>query len=148
MSGVIVIRPMHAGDIPPVCVMVEQLTGHAISADAMAGRLQWAVDSPFDWLFVAELDEQVCGLLGFRLRERIEHPSRYGEISVLVTDTAVRRHGVGRALVDYAEQMARDHACCGTWLVSGFKRKDEAHRFYSALGYDITGYRFVKLFED
>ena len=30
-----------------------------------------------------------------------------------------------------------------TWLVSGLKRGD-AHCFYEELGYEITGYRFVK----
>ena len=86
------------------------------------------------------------GLLGVRLRERLEHPSRYGEIYVIVVDAEVRRQGIGRMLVDYAEDFARQQDCIGTWLVSGFKRQEEAHRFYQDLGYEITGYRFVKEF--
>lgn len=35
----------------------------------------------------------------------------------------------------------------GTWLVSGFAREQEAHKFYQRIGYGTTGYRFVKLFE-
>jgi GNAT superfamily N-acetyltransferase len=54
----------------------------------------------------------------------------------------------GRALADFAEQLARAHGCIGTWLVSGLQREQEAHRFYQQLGYAITGYRFVKLFEE
>jgi GNAT superfamily N-acetyltransferase len=49
-------------------------------------------------------------------------------------------------MVEFAEQFARELGCIGTWLVSGFKREAEAHQFYMHLGYDATGYRFVKLF--
>ncbi len=48
--------------------------------------------------------------------------------------------------MDFAEKLARDQGCIGTWLVSGFGREEEAHHFYRALGYEITGYRFVKKF--
>jgi len=30
----------------------------------------------------------------------------------------------------FAEQLARDRGCKGTWLVSGFGREEEAHAFY------------------
>jgi GNAT superfamily N-acetyltransferase len=89
----------------------------------------------------------VCGVLGFRLRECLERVGRYGEVSVIVTDAGARRCGVGRALMAFAEGLAREHGCLGTWLVSGFGRKDEAHRFYEQLGYTATGYRFVKLLD-
>ncbi|NLX09834.1 MAG: GNAT family N-acetyltransferase [Chloroflexi bacterium] len=142
------IRPMEPRDIDAVCSLIVQLSGHPMSLEDMADRLAWAERSPIDWLFVGEVDGCVAGLLGFRLRENLEQRSRYGEISVLVTDSAVRRQGVGRALMDFAEQMAREQGCIGTWLVSGFKRKDEAHRFYESLGYQTTGYRFVKRFDE
>jgi GNAT superfamily N-acetyltransferase len=44
----------------------------------------------------------------------------------------------------FAEQLARNRGCKGTWLVSGFGRDEEAHQFYKRLGYEATGYRFVK----
>ncbi len=141
------IRPMAAGDVPAVGRLIEQLTGEPMSHADLCARWEWVQRSPIDWLYVAEADGRVCGLLGFRLREMLERPGRYGEISILVTDAEVRRQGIGRALVEYAEGLAREHGCVGTWLVSGFGRKDEAHRFYEALGYTATGYRFVKRFD-
>ncbi|MBN1200709.1 MAG: GNAT family N-acetyltransferase [Anaerolineae bacterium] len=138
---------MEPRDVEAACALVRQLTSEALCVEDMRDRLEWVQHSPVDWLFVCEVDGQVQGLYAFRLRERIEHPSRFGEISAIVTDAAARRSGVGRAMMDHAEQMARDTGCIGTWLVSGFKRKDEAHRFYDQLGYEITGYRFVKYFE-
>lgn len=143
----LIIRAMEARDIPAVCNLIEQLTTHAITPDEMQNRLDMVEQSPIDWLYVAEFEGCVRGFMGFRLRECIERVARYGEISVLVTDAQTRRSGIGRALVDYAEQLAREKDCTGTWLVSGFRRKDEAHVFYQQLGYETTGYRFVKMFE-
>lgn len=141
------IREMAPDDVPAACALLGQLTGQPMTPDEMRERLEWAARSPIDWLYVAEADGAVCGVLGFRLRECLERVGRYGEVSVIVTGAESRRRGIGRALMAFAEDLARGHGCLGTWLVSGFGRKDEAHKFYEQLGYTATGYRFVKLFD-
>jgi GNAT superfamily N-acetyltransferase len=73
--------------------------------------------------------------------------SRFGEISAIVVDKVKRRKSIGRFMMDYAEKLANEYECKGMWLVSGFGREEEAHKFYKQLGYEITGYRFVKLFK-
>jgi len=138
---------MEARDVEAGSRLMSQLTGQEVGVDEMRDRLDLVDRSPIDWLFVYEAEGQVRGLMGFRLRERIERVGRYGEVSVLVVDAGARRQGIGQALMAYAERLAREHGCIGTWLVSGFRRADEAHRFYARLGYETTGYRFVKLFE-
>lgn len=147
MDNSVIIREMKACDIPAVCDLIPQLSGHTLTVDEMQNRLDMVENSPIDWLYVAEVEGQVKGLMGFRLRENIGQVSRFGEISLLVTDATARRLGIGKALVDFAEHLAREKDCIGTWLVSGFSRKEEAHVFYEKLGYATTGYRFVKLFE-
>ncbi|MCL6625705.1 MAG: GNAT family N-acetyltransferase [Alicyclobacillus shizuokensis] len=112
----------------------------------MEERIEFVSNSAFDSLYVCHEDQKVLGLLGFRIRENLEESSRYGEVSLIVVDQGARRQGVGRFLMDFAEKLARDQGCIGTWLVSGFGREEEAHHFYKALGYEITGYRFVKKF--
>lgn len=141
------IRPAEARDVDALSALMAQLLGYAVTADQMRDRLAFVDSSPIDWLYVCEVGGQVRGVMGFRLREHIERPGCYGEISVLVTHADARRQGVGRALTAFAEQLARDHGCEGMFLVSGFKRQDEAHRFYETLGYTATGYRFIKKFE-
>lgn len=142
------IRLADARDADAVRRLMGQITGREMSLADTLVRLDWVARSPVDWLYVAEVDGQVRGLLGFRLRENIERPGRYGEISALVVDAGARRQGIGRALMVAAEQLAREHGCIGTWLVSGLARAEEAHRFYAALGYQVTGYRFVKPLEE
>jgi GNAT superfamily N-acetyltransferase len=141
------IRPMEARDVEVGSRLMSQLTGQEVGADEMRDRLDFVNSSPIDWLFVYEAEGQVRGLMGFRLRERIERAGRYGEVSALVVDAGGRRHGIGRALLAYAERLAHRHGCMGTWLVSGFKRAEEAHRLHAGLGYETTGDRFVKLFK-
>jgi GNAT superfamily N-acetyltransferase len=140
-------RAMELRDLDAARRLLAQLCGYEMTPDEMRDRFDFAANSPIDWLFVCEAEGVVRGVLGFRLREQLERVGRYGEIYMIVADQAVRRQGVGRVMIDFAEQFAREHNCIGTWLVSGFKREAEAHRFYESLGYQTTGYRFVKLFE-
>lgn len=139
------IRLMEDRDIDAARNLLAILNGSLMTPEEMKNRLEMTRRSISDELFVYEDDLGVIrGVMGFRLRERIEHVSRYGEISALVTDSERRRSGIGRALVAFAEKRAAEKGCEGTWLASGFQRKDDAHLFYESLGYEKTGYRFVK----
>jgi N-acetylglutamate synthase-like GNAT family acetyltransferase len=138
------IRKAGRNDIPALHQLLAELAGHELTPADVEDRLEMVEASPIDELYVFEQEGQVEGILGFRVRENIEEPSRYGEISVLITDPTMRKLGIGRKLMEFAEKRARELGCKGTWLVSGFGREEEAHKFYARLGYNITGYRFVK----
>jgi GNAT superfamily N-acetyltransferase len=120
------------------------LAGSTMSEADLINRLNFIDNSPIDSLYVFDLDDSVIGLMGFRIRENIEKNSRYGEISAIVVDPNYQRQGIGKQFIEFAEQLAKDLHCNGTWLVSGFGREEVAHRFYKSLGYVSTGYRFVK----
>lgn len=139
-----VIRPASNEDITAICSLMFQLTGHEVSYQEMTNRLHFINQSPFDFMYVYEENNSVLGILGFRIRENIEEVSRFGEVSVIVVNTETRGQGIGRSLMKYAEELSKKHECLGTWLVSGFGREKEAHKFYQQLGYEVTGYRFVK----
>lgn len=141
------IRQARDGDIEEICRLMGELGGHAISPTQMMNRLQFVGKSEFDSLYVCEEEEEILGLLGFRIRENLEEVSRFGEVSAIVVYPDRRRRGVGRFMMDYAEKLAKELGCKGMWLVSGFGREEEAHGFYKELGYNINGYRFVKLFK-
>jgi len=123
---------------------MNELTGYKISDTDMVNRFDMVEFSEIDSLHVYEQDNKVIGLLGFRIRENIEENSRFGEISVLIVDSNYRKHGIGKQLMDFGDELARKNNCIGTWLVSGFGPEEQAHPFYKSLGYKITGYRFVK----
>jgi N-acetylglutamate synthase-like GNAT family acetyltransferase len=140
-------RKAEQKDIESLCRLMEEMSGSDITPEHMIDRLSMVEDSRIDSLFVCEQDKEILGLLGFRIRENLEEKSRFGEISAIVVNKNRRTKGVGRFMMDYAEELARGLGCKGMWLVSGFHREEEAHKFYKKLGYQITGYRFVKLFK-
>ena len=140
------IRQAGKKDIPSLRTLFIELTGHELTDADVADRLEMIEKSPIDELYVCEQEKRILGVLGFRIRENIEEPGRYGEISVIVTDPKNRMHGVGRSLMEFAERRSEELGCIGTWLVSGFGREEAAHKFYAKLRYTVTGYRFVKRF--
>jgi GNAT superfamily N-acetyltransferase len=148
----LIIRKALKSDAPELLRLMVQLISKPLQLEEVERRLDFIATSPIEELYVCTREsagdivgkeEPLLGALGFRVRENIEDYTRYGEISVLVTDREIRRLGVGRQLMEYAERLAEDRGCIGTWLVSGIER-EEAHQFYKRLGYEITGYRFVK----
>jgi N-acetylglutamate synthase-like GNAT family acetyltransferase len=140
------IRKAESKDISDLRSLFVDLLGHELSEADVVNRLKMIEDSLIDELYIYEQENKIQGVLGFRIRENVEESSRYGEISVIVTKPETRKLGIGRALMDFAERRAKELGCKGTWLVSGFGREEEAHKFYIKLGYQITGYRFVKSF--
>nr|WP_277755819.1 GNAT family N-acetyltransferase [Paenibacillus luteus] len=141
------IREANSEDCLALSRLMTQLLAKEITVEKMENRLAFVALSPFDYLYVYEEAGVIIGTLGFRIRENMEDVSRYGEISVIVVDEQAKRKGIGKLLMDYAEKLALEHQCKGTWLVSGLKRAEEAHKFYKELGYEVTGSRFVKAFE-
>ena len=140
------IRPATLGDTQAVKELFQELIGHQLSDEDVINRITYVQRSPIDSLYVYEIDNKIQGVLAFRIRENIEENSRFGEISVIVVKSGSRKKGIGKKLMKYAEEVAQERGCIGTWLVSGFGREEQAHPFYKELGYNISGYRFVKRF--
>jgi N-acetylglutamate synthase-like GNAT family acetyltransferase len=140
------IRKAQKADVDTIQLLFKELTGHEISLSDIENRLELIENSPIDSLYVYEYDNIVVGAMAFRIRENIEEKSRFGEISLIVVNSAFRGKGIGKELMEYAEDLAKKYNCIGTWLVSGFGKEEEAHPFYKSLKYNITGYRFVKMF--
>jgi len=140
-------RKAEKEDIDSLCDLMTELAGNNLSREGMLDRLEHVENSDIDYLFVCEEENRILGLLGFRIRVNLEEVSKFGEISAIVVRPESRKKGVGRYMMDYANKLARELGCKGMWLVSGFAREEEAHKFYKRLGYEINGYRFVRLFE-
>lgn len=92
-------------------------------------------------VIVADADDEVVGFIAIHLIPRFEHGDHVARILALVVDPGVRERGVGRLLMDAAEQVARDRAAAFLEVTSGHHRPDARHLFES-LGYDakLTAY--------
>jgi GNAT superfamily N-acetyltransferase len=108
-------------------------------------RLQCILNRPEHGAFVAEQEGSVVGWIHVYVAHIIEAPNSYVEIGGLVVDESQRGTGIGRALIEAAEDWTRRSGFDDIRLRSASKRV-EAHKFYESLGYRIvkTQMRFEK----
>lgn len=141
------IRNFVFDDIDDVVDLMAQL-GYPTSAEVMQKRMRILTSLPDYHTFIADLDGKAVGLIGVCKRVLYESDDVPVQIAALVTHSQYRGAGIGRALVQAAEKWALEAGAHSLFLTSGIKpERTKAHEFYQNLGFDITGYRFVKKLE-
>lgn len=139
------IRPAVAADSSGITVLLGQL-GYPAAADDVAARVDLWLDEPNSALLVATVSGAVAGVAALHALLMLDHAARRGRLVALVVDDAVRRQGIGRALLDAAEHAARELGCRDMEITSS-RHRTAAHAFYTRLGYtDICtqSARFVR----
>jgi len=135
------IREAKPGDSEVLVELIKYL-GHEIDEKSVRkniGKLAKAGESPL----VATLDKKVVGFVGVHRMVTIHRPAPVGRIPVLVVAQEAQDHGIGRLLVEAAEQWCRK-AGCQIIEVTSNDRRAAAHAFYRHLGYERTSMRFMK----
>jgi GNAT superfamily N-acetyltransferase len=92
---------------------------------------------------VAARRGKVLGMVGLYVERYYEASSNCVRIMAFVVGSEHRGRGVGRTLISVAEEWARRRGARDIMLTT-YKRRTEAHRFYLSMGYEATGYRFSK----
>ena len=136
------IRDAELNDVAELAVLMREL-GYETQRPEMEARLKLILSNPAYKTFVAIMDGCVCGMIGTLTYPSYEHNDPSGRILALVTLSAARRRGVGRALIATAE---KDFAQRGIKRVALDTRltREDAHKLYESLGYERNGWRFVK----
>lgn len=135
------IREAKASDAKVLAKLIKYL-GHEIDEKGVRknlSKLARTGESPL----VATLDKQVVGLVGMHRMVAVHRPSPVGRINVLVVAENAQDRGIGRILVNAAEQWCRK-AGCKILEVTSNDRRTAAHAFYRHLGYERTSIRFMK----
>ena len=135
------IREAKPGDSEVLVDLIKYL-GHEIDEKSVRkniGKLAKAGESPL----VATLDKKVVGFVGVHRMVTVHRPAPVGRIPVLVVAQEAQDHGIGRLLVEAAEQWCRK-AGCQIIEVTSNDRRAAAHAFYRHLGYERTSMRFMK----
>jgi ribosomal protein S18 acetylase RimI-like enzyme len=117
--------------------------GYETKRTEMETRLKLILSNPAHKTLVAVMDACICGMIGTLTYPNYEHNDASGRILAVVTSSTARRRGIGRALIATAE---KDFAQRGIERVSFDTRfpREDAHKFYELLGYERSGWRFVK----
>ena len=136
------IRDAELNDAAELAVLMREL-GYETQRPEMESRLKLILSNPAYKTFVAILDGCVYGMIGTLTYPSYEHDDPSGRILALVTLSAARRRGIGRALIATAE---KDFAQRGIKRVALDTRltREDAHKLYESLGYERNGWRFVK----
>ncbi len=93
-------------------------------------------------LLVAEEQGEVVGTLVLLVVPNLSHDALpWAVMENMVVDKRYRRQGVGRLLMDYAIARAKEAGCYKIQLSSD-NRREEAHRFYSSLGFKASAHGF------
>ena len=92
------------------------------------------ITDPERAVFLAYVNEDIAGQV--RLRR---HWNRFAYVEDLVVDSAFRRRGVGRALVERAVQWAKDQSLAGVMLETQ-NNNVAACRLYQQCGFEIGGF--------
>ncbi|MGH7338439.1 MAG: GNAT family N-acetyltransferase [Myxococcota bacterium] len=92
---------------------------------------------------VAERDGMVVGFCDLEFRQRLHFLTPQAWIPDLIVAEAERSKGAGAALLERAEQLARDRGCWGMGLESAMWR-ERAHAFYEREGWTKGGYAFSR----
>jgi ribosomal protein S18 acetylase RimI-like enzyme len=136
------IREAKLSDASELAVLMCEL-GYETTRTEMQTRLKLIFANPAYKTFVAISDGLVCGMVGTITCPSYEHNDPGGRILALVTLSAARRRGIGRALIATAERDFAQRGITRVALNTQLTRED-AHKFYETLGYERNGWRFVK----
>lgn len=111
--------------------MDENYVGQMLRIFAAGGRMS-----------VLHVDGRVVGVAVFRIYENT-FEGRQLYVDDLVTDTHERSTGIGKALLDHLQAIAKSSGCIGFNLDSGVQRA-QAHKFYFREGMVVSAFHFWK----
>jgi GNAT superfamily N-acetyltransferase len=138
------IREAVPEDAPDLAELIADL-GYDVTVAQVSERLG-SIAGPGSATLVAETDGRVAGCLTTSMMRVLHRPAPVGRISLLVVAEGLRGRGIGTELVRAAELRLRADGCYMIEVTSHVARPD-AHRFYEALGYERTSFRFARRFD-
>jgi GNAT superfamily N-acetyltransferase len=123
------------------------ILGHPATTEEIIERWEpWSAESNI--CFVAQKEDgTLAGVITLHKMFLLHRPWPIGRITALVVDDMLRGMGLGRALVEVAEEYMAN-AGCGMLELTSHVSRVEAHAFYAHLGYERTSVRFAKVFVD
>jgi GNAT superfamily N-acetyltransferase len=94
-------------------------------------------------VYVSVLDRRIVGTFAILIMDNLAHlgaPSAI--IEQVAVDPALQRSGIGKAMMTFALDLAKEHGCYKAMLSSNLKR-EAAHKFYESLGFKPHGYSYA-----
>jgi N-acetylglutamate synthase-like GNAT family acetyltransferase len=143
LSGAAVtVRDATLADVGTVAPLLGEL-GYPVDGETLAGRMRRMLTRDDQRILIAENEIGALGLLALHVFPALAYDGNVALIMALVVTAQARGLGVGRALIDRADAVARSLDATRL-LVTTHVRRADAHAFYERLGFEFTGRRYVR----
>lgn len=139
------IRPASVKDALRITELLHQL-GYEVTSALVEAKITALSENPMDQVLVAESETEIVGVTSLHVLELFHVNGRLGRITSLVVDAKYRHLGIGRLLVQAADQYFIERGCVRAEVTSG-DRRPGAHAFYQALGFASDERRFIKPYD-
>ena len=139
----VIIREMEEKDYMSVAVIWREVLDIPVTDEELNNTYGKMKEDNRYSTYVAEADGKVVGLVTMVTALAIGHPTGYTKINGLGVLPEYRNMGIGRKLLEQAEQEAVRNGTRYLGLASGLTREN-AHKFYEHMGYRKTSYWFRK----
>ena len=94
-------------------------------------------------IIVAQQDEKIVGFVSIIYLQRLNRVKTEMYIPELIVTEKLRCLGIGKKLMQYCMELAKNKNCYRIRLESGNSRK-ESHKFYESIGFEQSAQFFSK----
>ena len=136
------IRGIRANDAIFTRQMLHDI-GHENDEKSLAWRISAIEGTPRERVVIAEVDGKQAGLAAANVYRYFHTEGLVCRVTVLVVDENFRRHGIGKALMRWAEAWALEQGC-DRMEITARKDRGESLEFLLRQGYEDTSRRFFK----
>lgn len=131
---------------PDDCNALEKLLaelGYQVDTRQLSRRLERFLTRGNGQVILALFDGTPVAFAALEITFPIHHAQPVAHLSSFAVAQAVRRQGIGKRLLSAVEEKARK-AGCRRVVVTSAEHRADAHAFYPASGWHLTGRRFGK----
>jgi PhnO protein len=111
--------------------------------DRFCSIYQEQINSRHYCCLVCERDNNVIGVLNLRFENQLHHSECIAEIMEFAVDSAYRKQGIGKEMLENACQVAKDFGCTQIEVACNQLRTN-THRFYLREGLHNFHFKFSK----
>lgn len=140
----IIIREAQPADIFALTELMNEL-GYDTTVHEMKIRFENIQNHNDYKTFIATNDTEILGMAGLSKNYSYEQNGIYVRVLALVTRSKLRQKGIGKKLMDVAENWAKEIGANKVLLNCGNREERAiAQQFYKKIGYEIRSSGFMK----
>lgn len=139
------IREVKSSDQQALQKIVQEELKYEVSSETLQSQLTRILKDSRNQIFVAEAENKVVGYVQLESYETLYFAPLINIMGLAVLSD-YQHKGIGKALMEYAENWGKKNGFHGVRVNSGNDRK-EAHKFYQKIGYTLRKLQanFIKI---